>query len=210
MFIFKTNLPIFLLSISLVLSSHIIYGQPLSLKIAGDSLVGYHVFIYSNDQLVVENTEEFSLQLFNLDLSTEVTHQWTGQKWSGDKERITLRRDSYIKEFDANLSITVTYEVINSNVIKKTIELFQPSMPGMYYILKETNRPAEKPQRYVTFEHDRFPGGFAHEMYPAAGFITPDNHVIGFLTDAGYKNQYTRNTRRRFNGRGGRYVGKLS
>ncbi len=207
MSIFKTNLPIFLLSISLVLSSHIIYGQPLSLKIAGDSLAGYQVFIYSNDQLVVANTEEFSLQLFNLDLSTEVTHQWTGQKWSGDKERITLRRDSYIKEFDANLSITVTYEVINSNVIKKTIELFQPSMPGMYYILKETNRPAEKPQRYVTFEHDRFPGGFAHEMYPAAGFITPDNHVIGFLTDAGYKNQYTRNTRRRFSGRGGGFVG---
>ncbi|MFA6484558.1 MAG: hypothetical protein WCW62_18415, partial [Bacteroidales bacterium] len=31
--------------------------------------------------------------------------------------------------------------------------------------------------------------------------------VVGFLTDAGYLNQYTRNTRRRFSGRGGGFVG---
>ena len=77
----------------------------------------------------------------------------------------------------------------------------------MLYILKETARPAEKPRRYVTFEYDSFPGGLVHEMFPSAGFITPDNNVVGFLTDAGYKNQYTRNTRRRFSGRGGGFVG---
>jgi len=44
-------------------------------------------------------------------------------------------------------------------------------------------------------------------MFPAAGFITPGNEVVGFLMDAGYKNQYTRNTRRRFSGRGGGFVG---
>jgi len=207
MSILKANKLVLLIPFLAIFYAPIIHSQPLSLKIAGDSLAGYQVFIYSNDQLVIANTEEFSLQLFNLDLSTEAKIQWTGQKWSGDKQRITLQRDSYIKEFDVNLSVTVTYEVVNPNVIKKTVELFQPSMPGMYYILKETNRPAEKPQRYVTFEHDIFPGGFVHEMFPAAGFITPDNHVVGFLTDAGYKNHYTRNTRRRFSGRGGGFVG---
>ena len=80
-------------------------------------------------------------------------------------------------------------------------------MPGMLYILQQTARPAEKPSRYVTFEHDSFPGGFVHEMFPSVGFITPDNNVVGFLLDAGYKNQYTRNTRRRFSGRGGGFVG---
>ena len=207
MVIFKANILVYLLGpVALFYSSYCI-SQPLSLKVAGDSLAGFQVFIYSGEKLVIANTEEFSIQLFNLDMSTEARINWTGQKWSGDKDHITLQRDSYIREFDANLSVSVTYEVVNPNVIKKTVELFQPSMPGMYYILKETNRPAEKPQRYVTFEHDRFPGGFVHEMYPAAGFVTPDNHVIGFLTDAGYKNQYTRNTRRRFSGRGGGFVG---
>ncbi len=207
MSILKANKLVLLIPLLAIFYTPLILSQPLSLKIAGDSISGYQVFIYSNDQLVIANTEEFSIQLFNLDMSTEANLSWSGQKWSGDKQRITLQRDSYIKEFDANLSVTVTYEVVNPNVIKKTVELFQPSMPGIYYILKETNRPAEKPQRYVTFEHDRFPGSFAHEMFPSVGFITPDNHVIGFLTDAGYKNQYTRNTRRRFSGRGGGFVG---
>ncbi len=77
--------------------------------------------------------------------------EWTGESWSGNEKRITLQRDSYVKEFDANLSVSVTYEVINDHVIKKTVELFQPSMPGMYYILKETNRPAEKPTTICHF-----------------------------------------------------------
>ena len=204
---YKTWISVFSPILFSIAQYSIAISQPLSLKIAGDSLSGFQVFIYNDDQLVVANTEEFSIHLFNLDLSTQADLAWTGQKWTGDKERITLQRDSYIREFDANLSVKVTYQVVNRNVIKKTIELFQPSMPGMYYILEETNRPAEKPVRYVTFEYDSFPGGFVHEMFPATGFVTTDNHVIGFLTDAGYKNQYTRNTRRRFSGRGGGFVG---
>ncbi len=146
--------------------------------------------------------------MFNLDLSTVANmQQWKGQKWSGNEKSITLKRDSYVKEFDANLSVNVTYQVVSSNIIKKTIELFQPSMPGMYYILEQTARPSEKPQRYLTFEYNSFPGGFVHEMFPSAGFITQDNNVVDFLTDAGYKNQYTRNTCRRFSGRGGGFVG---
>lgn len=183
-------------------------GLQLSLKIAGDEQSGYHVEIYNNHHLVVTNTEEFSLQLSNLDLTTVVKFdQWKGSQWTGNDQRITLKRNAYVKAFDANLSVTVTYEVVNANIIKKTIELFQPSMPGMYYILQQTARPAEKPQRYLTFEYDNFPGGLVHEMFPAAGFVTPGNDVVGFLTDAGYKNQYTRNTRRRFSGQGGGFVG---
>src|SRR5450759_2050377 len=204
----KTRLPFFLLCLFILLNYPFAFSQQLSLKVAGDDQAGFHVDIYNGNQLVVTNTEEFSLQMFNLDLSTVANmQQWKGQKWSGNEKSITLTRDSYVKEFDANLSVSVTYLMVNANIIKKTIELFQPSMPGMYYILRQTARPAEKPQRYVTFEYDSFPGGFVHEMFPAAGFITPGNDVVGFLTDAGYKNQYTRNTRRRFSGRGGGFVG---
>jgi hypothetical protein len=183
-------------------------GQALSLKIAGDNQRGYHVDIYNGKQLIISSTEEFSLALYNLDLSAQAgIKHWTGEKWSGNETSITLKRDSYIQDFDTNLSVTVNYQVVNPYVIKKTVELFQPSMPGMYYILKEISKPAIKPLRYVTFEYDSFPGGLVHEMFPSAGFITPDNHVVGFLADAGYKNQYTRNTRRRFSGRGGGFTG---
>lgn len=204
----KIRLPFFLFCLFIVLRNSFAFGQQLSLKVAGNDQSGYHVEIYNGNHLVVTNTEELSLQLYNHDLSTVAAmEQWKGQKWTGNEKSITLKRDSYVKEFDANLSVSVTYQVVNTNIIKKTIELFQPSMPGMLYILQQTARPAEKPQRYLTFEYDSFPGGLVHEMFPSAGFITPDNNVVGFLTDAGYKNQYTRNTRRRFSGRGGGFVG---
>ena len=179
----KNKLPVFFLCLFTLLNYSFVISQQLSLKVAGNDEAGFHVDIYNGNQLVVTNTEEFSLQMFNLDLSTVANmQQWTGQEWTGNEKSITLKRDSYIEEFDANLFVTVTYQVINSNIVKKTVELLQPSMPGMYYILQQTTRPAEIPQRYVTFEYDSFPGGFAHEMFPAAGFITPGNYVVGFLT----------------------------
>lgn len=184
------------------------FCQQLSLRVAGDKQAGYHIDIYNNDHLLVTNNEEFSLELFNNDLSTTATiPQWKGQAWTGNEMKITLTGEAYIKEFDANLAVDVTYRVVNASIIEKTIELFQPSMPGMLYILQQNSKPAEKPARYVTFEYDSFPGGFVHEMFPAAGFITTGNTVVGFLTDAGYKNQFTRNTRRRFSGRGGGFAG---
>lgn len=183
-------------------------AQPLLLKVLGNEQDGFTVGILHDNRLLLDNTGEFSLQLSNLDLSTIAElPDWKGKQWEGNENRITLKRDSYIPGFDANLMVAVTYEVVNANIVKKTVELFQPSMPGMYYMLQQTSRPAEKPLRYVSFEYDNFPGGFIHEIYPAAGFITSENNVVGFLTDAGYKNQFTRNTRRRFSGRGGGFVG---
>ena len=204
----KTRLSALLTFLLALLSFSFASGQNLSLKVAGDQKSGFRVDIYDGNNLLVTNTEEFSVQLFNVDMSTEADlPHWTGKEWSGNEKSITLKRDSYIQEFDANLSLVVNYRIINENIVKKSVELFQPSMPGMYYILHEKSIPAVAPKRYVTFEYDNFPGGFVHEMYPAAGFVTPDNLVVGFLTDAGYKNQFTRNTRRRFSGRGGGFVG---
>jgi len=191
----------FIFCLLLLFQASAALSQGVSLKIAGSTSTGFHVAIYYGAKLVVTNTEEFSLELFNNDLSTEAHIQFTGQKWTGNSKGISLQRDLYVKEFDANLTVTITYTVINEAVVKKSIQLFQPSMPGMLYIINQTARPAEKPNRYVTFEYDSFPGGLIHEMFPAAGFVTPDDNVVGFLTDAGYKKQYTRNTRRRFSGR---------
>ncbi|HSD06894.1 hypothetical protein [Flavobacterium sp.] len=166
------------------------------------------VEIYNGTQLLLKNTEEFSLQLTNTDFSEKAKIVgWKGEKWTGDEKNISLTRNTYVSELDLNVSITVSYQVINQNIVKKSIDIFQSGMPSLYYTLEETAKPPKIPSRYVTFEYDNFPGGFAHEMFPAAGFVTPDNQVIGFLMDAGYKNHYTRTTRRRFNGHGGGFVG---
>jgi hypothetical protein len=186
----------------------IAWSQNINLKVVGDDVQGYTVDIYSGNQLLVKNTEEFSLRMANLDLSeTASIAAWKGSKWTGDGNTIRLTRDSYVSEFDLNVSIAVTYQVVNKNIVKKSIDLTQSGMPSLYYTLEEKAKPAQKPSKYVTFEQDNFPGGFAHEMFPSAGFVTPDNQLVGFLMDAGYKNHYTRTTRRRFNGHGGGFVG---
>lgn len=206
-----------------------------SLRVAGDSVSGFHVEIYNGNHLLLDNSEEFNFEVSNRDLSTRLSiPPWKGSSWKSNDSSmldstsalpektprtntagisensfssVTLTGDSYIPFLDANLSASVTYTVINDNLVKKTIELFQPSMPGMLYTLTETARPAEPPLKYVTFEYDDFPGGFVHEIFPSAGFVTSRNEVVGFLTDAGYLNKYTRTTRRRFSGRGGGFVG---
>lgn len=183
------------------------YSQPLHLRLIGDTIDGFHVNILANDRRLVTNTEEFIIRLFNTDGSTTTTIAWKGDTWIGNDSLITLKSDSYIPELDANLSVNVRYEIVNPHLVKKTIRLFQPSMPDMYYILEQTARPEHKPLKYTTFEYDSFPGGLVHEMFPAAGWVTTDNKVVGFLTDAGYLNQFTRATRRRFSGRGGGFVG---
>lgn len=208
MFEFRIIIKVLFLSIVILSNNWKTNGQQLHLKVVGDSLSGFHVNIYEGDNLLVTNKGEFSLELYNLDQSVRTDIDfWKGIKWSGNDSLITVEGISNIPSLDANLTIHVTYQIVNRHVIKKTISLFQPSIPRMYYILKESANPAEKPLEYVTFEHDSFPGGFVHEIFPAAGFITPQRKVVGFLTDAGYKNQFSRNTRRRFMGRGGGFVG---
>jgi hypothetical protein len=143
-----------------------------------------------------------------LDLSeTTEINDWKGSEWEGNEHYVKLSKETYLSDFDLNLLVTVTYTVINKNIVKKSIDLFQSGMPSLYFMIEENLKPAETPSKYVTFEHDNFPGGFAHEMFPSAGFVTPDNQLVGVLMDAGYKNHYTRTTRRRFNGHGGGFVG---
>ena len=197
-----------LLILVLCFMGNVVWSQNLNLKVSGDAEYGFTVDVYSADQLLIKNTEEFSLSMANFDLSeTAKIAAWKGSGWTGDSSKIVLTRYTYLPEFDLNLSINVTYQVINQNIIKKSIDLFQSGMPSLYYTLVETSKPAEVPLKYVSFEYDDFPGGFSHEMYPSAGFVTPNNQLVGFLLDAGYKNHYTRTTRRRFNGHGGGFVG---
>lgn len=183
-------------------------SQNINLKVVGDDIQGYNVAVYNENQLLVKNTEEFSLDLANTDFSEKTSiKNWTGAEWKGDSNTVELTRKTYLSDFDLNISVTVSYEVINKNIVKKSIDISQTGMPIIYYTLTEMSKPAQVPSKYLTFEYDNFSGGFAHEMFPSAGFVTPNNLVVGFLMDAGYKNHYTRTTRRRFNGHGGGFVG---
>src|SRR6476620_2460332 len=94
------------------------FGQQLLLKVAGDHEKGFHTEVYYGNRLLITNSEEFTLHLFNSDLSTTTHLQWKGTEWTGDEKNIRLTSHMYLKDFDANLSVVVSYKVISPNIIK--------------------------------------------------------------------------------------------
>ena len=183
-------------------------SQVLNLKVSGDKESGYYMDILNGEDLLLHNKGEFSLNLSNLDLSVkDKIENFKATSYAETEKGFRLQKDIYLERFDSNLRVEVIYEKVTPNLIKKTVKLFQPSIPALYYTLTEKNIPAEQPERYVSFEYEDFPGGLVHELIPSAGFVTGAGNVVGFLTNPGYKNHFTRTTRRRFSGRGGGMIG---
>jgi hypothetical protein len=182
-------------------------GQGISIEtVQKDSF--YSVRVLNNGIVQAIDEIPFSLYVSNIDgtataklpaLKAGIVHS--------SKDEIHLVCKVFIPELTVDLSAEIIYKVVNESVLRKSVRLFQPSMPGFKFILQENTAPVNVPKQFVTFEENNFPGGLVHEIFPAMGFITPDNNVVGVLTDAGYKNQYTRNTRRRFTENGGGFVG---
>jgi hypothetical protein len=152
----------YFLVLALCVSGGAAFCQQLNMKIAGDADKGFSVDIYDGSRLLLSNNEEFSLRLANQDLSeTAEIEAWRASDWEGDERSFRLTRETYVSEFDLNLTIGISYEVVNDNVIKKSVDLFQSGMPSLYYTIDFVEKPAVAPLKYITFEHDDFPA-FRH------------------------------------------------
>jgi hypothetical protein len=168
----------------------------------------YSVKILQNGVVLAIDEIPFSIQLSNIDGSATATlPALTATLTQSTSNEIHLNYEVFIPALTVDLFAEVVYKLVNENVVRKSVRLFQPSMPGLKFILEEKTSAVNVPKQFITFEENDFPGGLVHEMFPAMGFITPGNYVVAVLTDAGYKNQYTRNTRRRFTENGGGFVG---
>src|ERR1019366_2115170 len=90
----------------------------------------------------------------------------------------------------------VMYEVMPSQVVKKTIQLRQADMFTLLYQLVNRLEPDAAPAKLWSFDHADCKGGALHEYFPAAGFRTLSGVTVGLLTDSGYRNQWSRIIRR--------------
>jgi len=72
--------------------------------------------------------------------------------------------------------------------------------PGRYvhaaYQITNRMEPETSPAKLWSFDHADCKGGPLHEYFPAAGFRTQDGLTVGLLTDAGFRNQWSRIIRR--------------
>ena len=169
-----------------------------SLRVTGDAQRGYGVSILYRGQAIARHQGgEFSAVFQNSERSLEDRSDlWKATAWSGDPSRVSLTGEMQLRNLRTTVFVEVKYEVLPTQVVKKTIQLRQADMFTLFYQLTSRLEPEEAPAKLWSFDHPDCNGGALHEYFPAAGYRTLNGVTVGLLTDAGYRNQWSRIIRR--------------
>lgn len=192
----KKNILFLLLSIVSVLLS----AEDIKVRVAGDGTQGYYANIYEGERLISDQSRsgEADICLANEDYSIlDTIRAWKAQRVEYSGDETVLSGDVYLKKFEAYLNIRVSYKVVSDSVVAKNIELQQNNLSLLYYSLGTSITSDAEPTAFWSFDDNDNRGGVVHETYPAAGYMIGDNLAVGLLTDAGNRNLWTRNIRRR-------------
>lgn len=170
------------------------------LQVAGDPMAGYHVVILHNGRKVARHNHggEFSVVFENGDRSIRCAiDNWRAQAWTGFSKQIDLMGKVRIEELETDVSVTVRYSVVNESVISKRISISQSNASFLYYSINNRLETIEEPKSYWSFGQQNCSRGAVYDVFPAAALQLEDGQTIGLLTDSGYRNQWTKNYRRR-------------
>ena len=170
-----------------------------SLEQTGDAQTGYGVAILYRGHRIARhnNGGEFSAIFQNTERSLEDrVDNWKADSASGDRRRITLKGKMELINLRTTVSVMVAYEVTLSQVVRKTIHFHQQDMYALLYQLSNRLEPEKPPAKLWSFDHAECKGGPLHEYFPAAGFRTHSGVTVGLLTDAGFRNHWSRIIRR--------------
>ena len=137
----------------------------------------------------------------------ETVGQWLADTWEAIPGGVLLKGTYASPHFETLLEIGVAYTAVNDRVVKKVLTLHQPNIPVLFYSAENTLRPVKPPQKLWSFDNAEHRGGLVHGTYPAVGFT--DGASFGLLSDAGHRNLFTRNIRRRPGPREGAFTGML-
>jgi len=174
-------------------------GQ-LNLKLRGDSIKGFYVdaFYGSVPVSTLEKKGELNLVVENEDRSVrETINNWKCTSAVQTDTGIILKGIVRLPTLETDVAVTVTYDIVNKQVVEKRIDLRQTNLSLLYYSVNTSLSAFGSPSRFWSFDNADNKGGVAHESYPAAGYMIGDSLCVGLLTDAGNRNLWTRNIRRR-------------
>lgn len=174
-------------------------GDGVSLEVIGDAKHGYGVAIHHRGQAIARhhNGGELSAVFQNEERSLEDrVDDWKATSWKGDGKRVDLSGEMQLTNLRTTVFVEVGYEVISTQVIKKTIHLRQADIFALLYQITNRLDPETTPAKLWSFDHADCKGGALHEYFPAAGFRTQSGVTVGLLTDSGYRNQWSRIIRR--------------
>jgi hypothetical protein len=171
----------------------------LSLQVTGNSQTGFGVMIQFAGRPIARHNGggEFSALFQNGDRSVgDRIENWKAAAWKGDQTHLMLSGACRLKNLNATVLVEVEYKAVTPRVVRKQIRLRQADMYELLYLLSNRLEPAEPPARFWSFDQIGCAGGALHELFPAAGFRTSDGVTVGLLTDAGFRNQWSRLIRR--------------
>ena len=172
---------------------------PVSLRVTGDAHDGYGVAILHVGEPIARHHRgwEFSAVFQNRERSLEDrVNDWKASSWSGDGRKVTLSGKMQLDHLRVTVFADVTYEVLASQVVKKTFRLRQDDLFTLQYQLVNRLEPEAEPASLWSFDQADCKGGPLHEYFPAAGFRTRAGVTVGLLTDSGYRNGWSRIIRR--------------
>jgi len=171
----------------------------LSLEVRGDARQGFGVVIQSAGNPIAQHAGggEFSAVFQNCERSVEDRiENWKATSWSGDSKRVTLQGECRLNNLNTTVQVEVDYAMVTPELVRKQVRLHQSDMYVLFYQLSNRLEPADPPAKFWSFDQPDCTGGALHEYFPAAGFCTHGGLTVGLLTDAGFRNQWSRLIRR--------------
>jgi hypothetical protein len=171
----------------------------LALQVVGDAAHGYHVACLLQGKPFAQHDGggEFSGVFQNEERSVEErVNAWKASSWSGNATRVTLSGECKLANLNTTVTVSIDYQVLTNHVVRKRIRLQQADMLLLFYQLSNRLEPSETPAKFWSFDQLNWRGEALREYFPAAGFRTGDGLCVGLLTDAGFRNQWTRMIRR--------------
>lgn len=170
-----------------------------TLRAIGTAQRGYGVEILYRGEVIARHHRggEFSAFFQNPDRSLDDRiDDWKATSWSGDRTHIHLTGEMSLPNLRTTVTVEVDYQVLTSQLVKKTIQLRQADIFTLLYQLSNRLEPDDAQAKLWSFDQAACKGGALHEYFPAAGFRTRNGITVGLLTDSGYRNQWSRIIRR--------------
>lgn len=170
-----------------------------SLQVSGDAQSGHGVQILHRGRVIAHHHGggEFSALFQNTERSLEdAVDTWKASAWQGNETKLTLTGQVLLPNLRTTVLVQIEYEVLSSQIVRKTIRLVQNDNFTLLYKLTNRLEPQSEPTKLWSFDQVDCRGGALHEYFPAAGFRTRDGITVGLLTDAGHRNKWSRIIRR--------------
>ena len=153
------------------------HASGVSLKVTGDKARGFSATIFFDGHAIYTHPGEFTAVFENgsRELNPRIEN-WKATAWTGNDHHATLTGEAYLDALKTNVEISVDYEILISNVVRKKVRLKQSDAHLLYYQIKNEIRPTVSPAKFWFFDQPDCENGPLHEYFPAAGLHQRRHH----------------------------------